>query len=183
MHRLELGRRIYDASHLTGDFDLRSGRRSNTYFDTYQFEGRPDILKELIIPMSTLIPYGTEVLAGIELGGVPIATVLSLHTGIPMAIVRPSRKEYGRRRIVEGFDVKDKKVCLVENVITSGGQTIFSAKAVMEEGAASVEYVICVVERTSDGRQKLREAGLWLNSFFKQSELEDIAKRENDRQS
>ncbi|MCB0978065.1 MAG: hypothetical protein KDB02_11465, partial [Acidimicrobiales bacterium] len=93
--RAELARRIYAVAHLTGTFTLRSGRVSNEYFDKYQFESDPVLLADLAEAMAPLVPSGTEVLAGLELGGVPVVTALSRVTGIPAAFVRKKGKEYG----------------------------------------------------------------------------------------
>ena len=85
--------------------------------------------------MKELIPDGTEVLAGLEMGGIPIATALSLETGIPLVMVRKKAKEYGTCKIAEGLEFKGKKVCVVEDVVTTGGQIILSAKDLRENGA------------------------------------------------
>lgn len=79
MQRAELARRIADASTLKGEFTLRSGQVSNLYFDKYRFEGTPALLKPLARAMAELVPDGTEILAGLELGGVPLVTAISLE--------------------------------------------------------------------------------------------------------
>jgi len=97
MNKNELAQNIYRVSHLEGNFKLRSGQISNEYFDKYLFESEPKLLKEIAGQMAKLIPDGTEVLAGLEMGGLPIATALSLQTGIPAAFVRKRLKTMGRR--------------------------------------------------------------------------------------
>ena len=95
MTRFDLAAAIYDTAHITGDFLLRSGARSTEYFDKYLFEAKPELLRVIAEHLAPLIPAGTDVLSGLELGGVPLATALSLHTGIPAAFVRKKAKEYG----------------------------------------------------------------------------------------
>ena len=90
---------------LSGSFKLRSGQAASSYFDKYQFEASPSLLEGTSDDRS-LIPQGTEVLAGLELGGVPIATAPSLETGIPAAFVRESAKQYGTYRLAEGVAVE-----------------------------------------------------------------------------
>ena len=46
------------------------------------------LLADIAEALAPLVPAGTEVLAGLEMGGIPIATALSLRTGIPAAFVR-----------------------------------------------------------------------------------------------
>ena len=81
-------------SRLTGTFKLRSGQVSNQYFDKYLFESNPALL-EIAKQLKELIPPETEVLAGLEMGGIPVATALSLQTGIPVVFVRKEAKKYG----------------------------------------------------------------------------------------
>jgi orotate phosphoribosyltransferase len=91
----ELAREIYQRSHLVGDFLLRSGRRSTEYFDKYLFECDPSLLQRIAWELARLVPAETDVLAGLELGGIPLATALGLATGLPLAFVRKKAKEYG----------------------------------------------------------------------------------------
>jgi orotate phosphoribosyltransferase len=72
--------------------------------------------------MKELIPSNTEVLAGLEMGGIPVVTALSIKSEIPCAFVRKKAKEYGTCKLAEGSNVSGKRVCVVEDVITTGGQ-------------------------------------------------------------
>ncbi len=80
--RTELAHRIYERAHLTGQFTLRSGAVSTEYFDKYLFEGDPELLATIAEALASLVPPGTEALAGLELGGVPLATMCSKVTGL-----------------------------------------------------------------------------------------------------
>src|SRR5687767_6910299 len=95
----DLARRVGEACRLTGSFTLRSGQVSDTYFDKYLFEADPALLRDVADAAVALIPAGTEVLAGLELGGVPVATALSLATGLPVAFVRKEAKKYGTAKL------------------------------------------------------------------------------------
>lgn len=166
----ELGIKIYESAHLEGNFKLRSGQISKEYFDKYLFEAYPNILREVAKHLSKKIPEGTEVLAGLEMGGIPIATALSIETGIPTAFVRKKSKEYGTCKLAEGTEIKGKKVCVIEDVVTTGGQIMLSSKDLIELGA-NLKNVICVIERNPEGRKNLSEAGLNLISLFTMDEL------------
>src|SRR5207248_4925528 len=104
MSRAELARRIHAAAHLTGTFTLRSGAVSNEYFDKYRFESRPELLRAIGEALATLVPDDTEVLAGLELGGVPLATIVSQVTDLPAVFVRKEAKSYGTCQLAEGAD-------------------------------------------------------------------------------
>ena len=103
MDRRQLARRLQASCGLTGHFVLRSGEVSDFYFDKYLFEAVPELLDAVAELASPLVPDGTEILAGLELGGVPISTALSLRTGIPQVLVRKEAKTYGTAKLAEGL--------------------------------------------------------------------------------
>lgn len=170
MNREELSKKIYNIAHLTGKFTLRSGLVSNEYFDKYLFESNPTLLKEIAAEMAKLIPPGTEILAGLEMGGIPMATALSLNTGIPVVFVRKDAKKYGTCKLAEGTSINGKNVCIVEDVVTTGGQIRISAKDLIGEGAV-IKNVLCVIDRNQMGKENLLEDGLILKSVFTMDEL------------
>lgn len=170
MNRIELADRIYDLSHITGEFKLRSGQISNEYFDKYLFEGQPAVLKAIAEQMTSMIPEGIDALAGLEMGGIPIVTMLSQESGIPALFVRKKAKEYGTCKLAEGGDIAGKRLLIIEDVVTSGGQILLST-ADLRGLNAIVEDVVCVIDREAGGSQKLADEGLRLHSLFRMSEL------------
>ncbi len=170
MNRQELARQIFNISHITGEFKLRSGQISKEYFDKYRFEARPEVLREIAKHLVSLVPPGTEVLAGLEMGGIPIATALSLETGLPCVFVRKEAKEYGTCQFAEGLDVKGKKLCIIEDVITTGGQVALSTRDLRSLGAY-VHHVLCVIHRGEGHEPKLAEIQLDMKALFNMQEL------------
>ncbi len=170
MTKQELCKKIYEISHLHGDFLLRSGQRSNEYFDKYRIESQPALLLEIAKQMAPLIPKDTEILAGLELGGVPIATALSLQTGLPVTFVRKKAKEYGTCRFAEGLDIRNKRLCVIEDVITTGGQVVQSTQDLRGAGAF-VSHVLCVIHRGKIPEPSLVNIQLELRSLFTLEEL------------
>lgn len=165
MERDELLKRILHASELNGEFTLRSGRVSDRYFDKYQFESDPVLLQAIAGQMAALIPESTELLAGLELGGIPLVTALSLETGLPAVFVRKSPKPYGTRKLAEGPAVTGKTVLAVEDVVTTGGQILSSVSNLRSIGAIC-NYALCAVERTDEGRRALSQEEISLLSVF-----------------
>jgi orotate phosphoribosyltransferase len=117
MDRHELAVSIMPVARLTGQFRLRSGATASECFDKYRFESDPQLLRAVASQLVPLVPTNTEVLAGLELGGVPIAAALSLATGLPAAFVRKKAKSYGTCRLAEGVEVAGRRVLVVEDVI------------------------------------------------------------------
>jgi orotate phosphoribosyltransferase len=167
-----LAARVYARAHLVGEFRLRSGAVSTEYFDKYQFEADPVLLRAIAERMATMLPEGINVLAGLELGGVPLATMLSQVTGLPTTFVRKQAKTYGTCRLAEGADIVGRHLVVIEDVITSGGQVLASCQELRALGA-DVLRVLCVIDREQGGRERLREAGLELDALFTMSALKD----------
>lgn len=166
----EIAKQIYTVSHLVGSFQLRSGQISNEYFDKYQFEADPILLNAIVKQMLTLIPSDIEVLAGLELGGISIVTLLSHYSGLPTAFVRKEAKKYGTSRLAEGAEINNRKVLIVEDVVTSGGQIVISANQLRQLGA-QIDYVVCVIDREEGAIDKLLAEGITLLSLLKRRDL------------
>ncbi|MCS6838515.1 MAG: orotate phosphoribosyltransferase [Bdellovibrionaceae bacterium] len=150
---------------------LRSGQWSQEYFDKYRIESDPRLLSEVARHMLPLIPPQTDVLAGLELGGIPLATALSLQSEIPVVFVRKKPKNYGTCRAVEGLSsLRGKYVLVVEDVITTGGQVLESVRELRKEGAHIVG-ILCMILRGSG--DQIRSEGLMLRSLFR---MEDVKK-------
>ena len=165
----KLAKKIYDLAHLKGDFLLRSGARSSEYFDKYRFESQPEVLEAIAKQMLPLIPSKTEVLAALEMGGIPIGTALSLQTGLPCIFVRKKAKNYGTCKLAEGFDFKNKQTCIIEDVITTGGQVVESTRLLREQGA-KINHVLCVIHR-GENTNKLDQISIQMKALFNAEEL------------
>ena len=170
MTKNDLAEKIFHSAYLTGNFKLRSGQTSTEYFDKYRFESKPDLLREIAKHMVSLIPPGTEILAGLEMGGIPVATALSLETGLPAVFVRKEAKSYGTCLLAEGMDVNGRKLCVIEDVITTGGQVVLSTQDLRGLGAI-VDHVLCVIHRGKVPEPKLQEIHLQQKSLFQMEEL------------
>ncbi len=169
----DLAQKIYNTSHITGDFLLRSGQRSTEYFDKYRFEAEPQILKEIAKESLAFIKPMHQALAGLETGGIPLATALSLESGLPVCFVRKEAKTYGTCQFAEGLEVKDKNLLIIEDVVTTGGQLKTSIKDLRESGAVITD-ALCVIMRgpETEIRQAFRdELGVELRYLFTKEQL------------
>ena len=169
----ELGARLREHALLEGDFLLRSGRRSTYYLDKYRFETLPELLGPLGERLAAAVlehePDAAR-LAGPALGAVALAASASLASGLPFVIVRDSAKEYGTGNRIEGPFEAGELVCLIEDVVTSGG-ALAEAVAALREADVVVRNAICVVDREEGGADELARLGVRLRSLYRAAEL------------
>lgn len=165
----DLGDRIYERARLTGEFRLRSGATSSEYFDKYLFESDPRLLREIAEELVGLLPAGVELLAGLELGGVPLAVAASQISELPSVFVRKAAKTYGTCRLAEGGEVAGHRIAVIKDVVTSGGQVIESCRELRDRGADIA--VLCVIDREAGGRENMAGEGLDLRALFTMSQL------------
>ena len=170
-----LARRLRDHALLEGDFVLRSGRRSSYYLDKYRFETEPVLLRELgeqIARLVTAHAADTDRLAGPELGAVALAASASLASGLPFLIVRKEAKEYGTERRLEGAFAQGERVCLVEDVVTTGGAAVAAVRALRDAGL-ECRAAVCVVDREEGGADALAREAVRLHPLFRAREVLD----------
>lgn len=170
MNRSELARRIRDAAYLEGDFTLRSGRKSRFYLDKYLFETQPDILLAIGEMFAGCVTDSTTLIAGAELGGVPLAAATSMISGKPFIIIRNVKKDYGTAKPYEGTLSDADTVLLVEDVATTGGQVLEAARLIREIGAR-VERILAVIDRQEGARENIESAGFVFESLFTKADL------------
>jgi orotate phosphoribosyltransferase len=174
----ELKLALREAAYLEGDFVLRSGKHSRYYLDKYRFETRPDILaalgERIAHAVAEFEPDAVR-LAGPELGAVALAAAGSLASGLPFLIVRKAAKEYGTSNRVEGAYEEGDEVCLIEDVVTSGGALLEAVSALRDAGL-TVRTAVCVVDREEGGADALARHAVWLRPIFRASEVLDAAK-------
>lgn len=156
---------------LSGTFTLRSGQVSSEYFDKYLFESDPALLARVAAQMVPLLPEDTELLGGLELGGIPITTMLSGRTGLPALFVRKDAKTYGTCKLAEGPPVQGRRVTLVEDVITTGGAVRDATRALRQAGAV-VEVVVCAIDRSPAGENPLADVGLEVRPVLTKADLD-----------
>lgn len=168
-----LGSRLYAVAHREGSFVLRSGAPATEYFDKFRFTGDPALLREVVNGLAALVPANADVLAGLELGGVPLASALSMRTGLPVSYVRKSHGPEGEGAVV-GADVVGANVVVVDDVLSTGGAVLDAVEKLRSVGA-EVTTALMVIDRESGGREHLRDAQVDLRALFRMSEIEPPA--------
>jgi orotate phosphoribosyltransferase len=179
----ELAALLVERALLEGDFVLRSGRRSSWYLDKYRFETEPELLRALGARLADAVEGaepGAMRLAGPALGAVALAAATAMASGLPFIIVRGETKEYGTANRLEGPFEEGELVCLVEDVVTTGGALAEAVSALREEGLV-VRNAVCVVDREEGGSDALARLGVRLWSLFKANDLLEVRKTAGKR--
>jgi len=170
IERDEIARRIAETAVLHGTFTLRSGRTSSYYIDKYRFSTQPDILTALGHLFTAALPSSATLLAGAELGGIPLVSTASMASGIPCLFIRNAKKDYGTAKMHEGALEAGDKVLILEDVATTGGQVIEAAKTIEEQGA-EVVGIIAVIDRLEGAREAVEAAGYGFDALFTVADL------------
>jgi orotate phosphoribosyltransferase len=171
----DLARDIDAHCRLTGEFTLRSGQVASEYFDKYLFETDPDLLARMAAAMVPILPGDTDLLGGLEMGGIPIVTVVSAQSRLPALFVRKEAKTYGTCKLAEGPDVAGRRVTLIEDVITTGG-AVRNATLALRDAGAIVETVVCAIDRSSGPDNPLADVGLEIRSVLTKADLDAVTR-------
>ena len=174
LHRVtreQLITRIKQSALLHGNFVLRSGRKSNYYLDKYLFETQPDILAALAKLFAKHVDHTIDRIAGPELGGVPLATAVALHTSKPMVLIRNAKKQYGTSKQFEGRLEPGDRVLITEDIATSGGQSLEAARLLRHECECEVVKIVVAIDRQEGAREHIEAAGFDFESLFTSNDL------------
>jgi orotate phosphoribosyltransferase len=171
VNRDELARELVAAAVLRGTFTLRSGQTSNYYIDKYRLTTEPRLLTQIATALQELLPTDVRRIAGTALGAVPLATALSLRSGVPAIFVRvDAAKDHGTSKSIEGAMDTGDRVVLVEDVVTTGGASL-TAVDLLRAAGAEIASVLAVVDREQGGSEKFAQSGVEFRALFTVSEL------------
>ncbi|MBI3334862.1 hypothetical protein HYZ97_05225 [Candidatus Pacearchaeota archaeon] len=161
----DLIRRLKEEGILSkGDFALRNGQRSNSYFNIKKAYGNPSLLNELADALYLLMDENREAtcIAGYGIGGSVLATVISSRNHLHLTLLRDSQKEYGTRRQIEGFlPCANDKLLIPDDVFTTGGSLKRATEIIKPTGAKIVSYGV-ILHRGGEKASHLSAPLFWL---------------------
>lgn len=166
-----LAKLVKESAVLFGDFTLRSGKKSTYYIDKYLFETDPRILEAIAEAVVKLLPPDTRLLAGVELGAVPLVTAVAIKSSLPFIIVRKDVKDYGTSKIFEGKANEGDHLIMIEDIITTGGAAIQAAKNLRAAGII-VDRIIGIVDREEGGVENILKEGFQVEALLNKSSLD-----------
>ncbi|MDW7776372.1 MAG: orotate phosphoribosyltransferase [Methanosarcinales archaeon] len=155
-----------------GDFTLASGRKSKYYIDIKKATSDPGTLTLIAGRIMAIIKEQNicvEAIGGVAVGGIPLATAVSLASGLPLVIIRKSLKDYGTGGRFIG-DIEGRSLLMVEDVTTTGGSVIEAIRSLRDEGAV-VDTVITVVDRDEGAQSGLNALDVKLVPLVSASDL------------
>jgi orotate phosphoribosyltransferase len=152
-----------------GEFTLTSGRKSNFYVNIKKASTHPEILKNIAECMKPHLG-GEKVIAGMELGAVPLAVALALESDLPYVIIRKGEREHGTGKQIEGQLNEGTDVMIVEDVATTGGSLVKAVNAIRNAGG-KVNRAIVVVDREEGGSEKMAEMDVELIPLVRISDI------------
>jgi len=165
-----LAKLVKDSAVLFGDFTLRSGKKSTYYIDKYLFETNPQILEAIAAAIAEKLPAATKLLAGVELGAVPLVTATAIKADLPFIIVRKGVKDYGTEKIFEGKAVEGDHLIMIEDIITTGGAALQAARNLKQAGIV-VDKIIGVVDREEGGVENIEQEGFVIETLLNKTTL------------
>lgn len=159
-------------------FTWASGIISPIYCDNRKIIGdvgaRKEIVKYFVEKIKETAP-DAEVISGTSTAGIPHAAFISDAMGLPMSYVRGNKKKHGTGRLVEGAQVKGRKVVLIEDLISTGGSSIEAARILKEEGAEVLVVLAIFSYQIEAAAENFREAGFVSETLSDLDTLLDVS--------
>lgn len=153
-----------------GQFTLKSGIESPFYVDLRPLASDPKILKTLGQFLLKMVDtQNTDLICGVPYAALPMATAMSMESGVPLIIKRKEAKAYGTKKLIEGLYTSGQNCLLVEDVITSGKSLLETIPEVENEGII-VKDIVVVLDREQGGKAHLERQGYRVYTLFTISE-------------
>lgn len=135
----------------TGDFVLKSGRRSTWFIDAKQTACRPDGIMEIAAAALRIIPEHATAIGGLTMGADPIsfgvaALAAAQGRSLKSFSIRKDAKDHGVKGRVAGALTRGDKAVVVEDTATRGTSVLDAALTVRSAGADPV-LLLAVVDR------------------------------------
>ncbi|BET01434.1 uridine 5'-monophosphate synthase [Nesidiocoris tenuis] len=159
-----------------GNFKMKVGINSPVYFDLRIMVSYPPLMEklaDLVWRYAQSIGIEATVLCGVPYTALPVATLVSVKSGLPMLIRRKEPKAYGTMKLIEGKFSQGEECLIIEDVVTSGGSILETAKDLVNDGLV-VQHAIIMVDREQGGKRNLTDRGIRMHSLLSLSKALSI---------
>lgn len=121
-----------------------SGWKSPIYCDNRMTLSYPEIRKSITDGLLKAIRenfYPADAIAGVATAGIPQGVLLANALDLPFLYVRPKPKDHGMENLIEGKVVKNQKVVVVEDLVSTGGSSLKATEALRDAGLSVIGMV------------------------------------------
>lgn len=153
---------------------FKSGIVSPVYCDNRRFPYWPTQWRQVIEGFAHTIVekgIGCDVIAGVEAAGIPHSAALGYELRRPSVFVRKHAKEHGTKKMVEGGDVRDRMVVLVEDLVTTGSSSLAAIEVLRDEGAEVSDCLAIISYGFAEAEESFAEAGVRLHALTNFAEV------------
>tara|TARA_B100001057_G_C22796092_1_gene929667 strand:+ start:1156 stop:1686 length:531 start_codon:yes stop_codon:yes gene_type:complete len=155
----------------TGNFTLKSGKKSNIYIDLRLLLNEPILTKEISILLKEKIIYCDNMkICGIPYGAIPYACCISTTYNIPQIMIRKEQKNYGTKKLIEGVLNENDNIVLIEDIITTGS-SLYNTIKTLEENNIKIHQILVIIDRTNNNMKYIKNLGYKIDSLLT---IEDI---------
>jgi len=153
-----------------GNFIFTSVISNKIYFEFKGLINHPTIMYQVCEHLGELVTHKKDVcIAGIPLGGISYATLVSHILNLPQVLIREEITNPNRQQRVEGY-IKGTKIILVEDIIATG-KSVIEIINILKSSNINVHQIICIVDREQGGVDKIRELGYDVQCLYKVSDF------------
>lgn len=161
---------------------FKSGIVSPVYVDNRIFPYHPNEWQEIIEGFANLIKKENldgDIIAGVEAAGIPHSSALGFFLKLPSVFVRKQVKDHGTKKLVEGGEVKDKKVILIEDLVSTGLSSLKAVEILKTEGATVENCLVIVSYGFAESKKSFKDAKVNLRALTSFPVILDEAKKQN----
>jgi orotate phosphoribosyltransferase len=172
VNKQELANKLFDIGVIKfGDFVFKSGIRSNNYVDMRLVMSYPDILHDIALCLNDIQQQcHADLLCPVPYAAVPVTTMLSMVSGVPMVMARQQTKDHGTKKMIEGVYTQGQECLIIEDVITTGASILETIK-VVEAAGLKVKDVVGIIDRQQGGEENITSKGYRFHAVFTLQEL------------
>ncbi|XP_048267672.1 uridine 5'-monophosphate synthase-like isoform X1 [Bombus terrestris] len=155
-----------------GEFVTKVGLKTPIYFDLRVLVSHPKIMTSLV---RMLLPFVEECpnvarICGVPYAAVPLATLISIDSNVPMLLMRKQTKTYGTKKIIEGKFKPGDSCVIIDDVVTSGSSILETADILRREGLKVTEAFV-VIDREQNGKKNIESHGILMRSLYTTTKL------------